>query len=391
MIQLHRIFLALISISIIACSKDEAAPSLVDLGISSVANADAGSSYTNSKADIRISHNGIPSGENTGNLKLAIAYLDANGDGHTDVFMGTGEYLLNGEVNCILAINDGQDNFSSVTAPFSDNMPQATHARKTINCDFNGDGLDDLLIFDHGYDADPFPGSQPKLIMQTSVGTFTWKKLADQTGFHHGGAGADIDNDGDIDVFVGGHDPFFYINDGNGNFEKVDNRFDRSMEMFTVELIDVDQDGFIDLLLAGHEFEGQKTSIYWGSSSGSFSIDLRTIVPSVDGYGTVVDLDAEDLDGDGHRDLIINRTGGGNNNFYQGSWIQLLRNNADRSFTDVTTGSVDDPGGASEQWFPWIRVQDLDNDGDLDIFPDNADAGFRLMHTGTPYWSRFID
>ncbi len=383
------VFILLIS----SCSKDDdSTPSIVDLGITASTNANAGSSYTNAKTDIRIDYNHIPAGENTGNLRFGIAYLDANGDNHTDVFMATGEYLLDGEVNSILAINDGQNNFTVNTSAFNDNMPPATHARKSIKCDFNGDGLDDLMVFDHGYDADPWPGSQIKLIMQTSAGSFSWKKLADQTGFHHGGAGADIDNDGDIDVFVGGWDPFFYVNDGNGNFEKVDNRFDRSTgDIFTAELIDVDKDGFVDLLIGGHEFENTKTTIYWGSSTGSYSTDLRTIIDPVDSYGTVLDIDAEDLNGNGKIDLVINRTGGGNNNFYEGSWIQILSNEGDRMFIDRTTSVLDDPGSSNYPWFPWIRIQDLDNDGDLDIFPDDAGVGFRLMNNGAPYWSRFID
>ena len=395
MLTNKKAFPLLFIIVFFSCTKDEVeVPTLADLGISASVDANAGSSYTNSKLDpvTRISYRTIPSGENSGNLRDAIAYLDANHDGNTDVFIATGEYLLAGEVDCILALNDGQNNFTISSAEFNGNMPPATHARKTIKCDFNGDELEDLMVFDHGYDADPWPGGQIKLIMQAGPGSFTWTKLTDQTGFHHGGAGADIDNDGDIDVFVGGFDPFFYINDGSGNFEKVDNLFDRSMEnIFTSELIDVDGDGFVDLLTAAHEHEGDDTSIYWGSSKGSYSMDARTIIPPVDGYGTVLDLDAEDLNGDGHRDLVVNRTGGGNANFYQGSWIQVLKNNKDRSFSDVTISVVDDPGSGDYEWFPWIRIQDLDADGDLDIFPDNADVSFRLMNNGTPYWSRFID
>ena len=133
-------------------------------------------------------------------------------------------------------------------------MPPATHARKTLVADFNGDALMDMFVLDHGFDSSPFPGSDPKLIIQNTAGSFTWSKLTDQTGFHHGGAAADIDNDGDIDVFVGGFEPFFFINDGSAGFTKVDDRFDGSIgKVFAAELIDVDEDGFVDLLLGAHE------------------------------------------------------------------------------------------------------------------------------------------
>ena len=44
-------------------------------------------------------------------------------------------------------------------------------------------------------------------------------------GFHHGAASADIDSDGDLDIFVCSDvAPFFLLNDGQGNFiQSTDN------------------------------------------------------------------------------------------------------------------------------------------------------------------------
>lgn len=362
---------------------------VVNLGISAAVNADANSSYSNSKTDIYIPRSAIPRPAGTGTLSDAVAYLDADGDGDTDVFLATGEYLLEGEVNSILALNDGSQNFTSSTAQFSGgSMPPATHARKTIVSDFNNDSLQDMFVFDHGYDAAPFPGNQPKLIMQNSTGNFSWAKLTAQTGFHHGGAAADIDNDGDTDIFVGGFEPFFFVNDGSGNFVKTDDRFDNSMtQIFAAELIDVDRDGFVDLLIGGHEREGNGPLIYWGSTTGSYSMSLRTVIPPVLYFGAILDFDAEDLDGDGDRDLIINRSRDGDDGagkgFYQGRTIQLLVNNGGRDFVDMTSTNIDYPGGDADQWFPWVRAQDVDDDGDIDFAPDDAGRGFGYLNDGT--------
>ena len=82
----HNIIL-LISIIIISCSKDDnPTSSQENLNISPSSNADAGSSYMNSKTDIHVENFGLPSGANSGSLRDAISYLDANGDGFTDVF-----------------------------------------------------------------------------------------------------------------------------------------------------------------------------------------------------------------------------------------------------------------------------------------------------------------
>lgn len=257
--------------------------------------------------------------------------------------------------------------------------------------DFNGDGRDDVLVFDHGFDSNPFPGSQPKLIMQDSPGSFSWSKLPD-TGFHHGGAAADIDNDGDIDVFIGGFDPFFYVNDGSAGFSKSIERFDGSIDkVFSAELIDVDKDGFVDLLVGAHERDGDQTAIYWGSSAGSFEASLRTVVAASPPFGAVLDIDAEDIDQDGDRDLILNRTRDGNDgpgmDFYIGRRTQLLLHDGNRGFTDGTT-QIDDSGTDFDAWFPWIRIQDVDNDGDPDITPDNQGVGYVYLNDGSGLFTK---
>lgn len=362
------------------------ATTTLDLKITPSADADARSSYSHSMPDIRVPYSFLPAPSGVGNLRDAVAYLDADGDGDTDVFMATGEYLLQGEVGSFLALNNGGSVTTWSTAPaqaFGGELPPATHARKSITSDFDNDGLADLFVFDHGYDASPFPGAPPKLIMQTAPGVFAWQRMPD-TGFHHGGAAADIDNDGDIDIFVGGFDPFFYVNDGQAHFSKATDRFDGSMDkVFSAELIDVDRDGFVDLLIGAHERDGDVTAVYWGNSTGAYTTARRTTIPAVQYFGAVLDFDAQDIDADGDRDLILNRTRDGNDGpgqeFYIGRTIQILENQGGRQFADATATRIDLPEGVAglggTDWFPWLRAQDHDGDGDIDLFPDNLMAG----------------
>ena len=343
--------------------------------------ADAGSSYRNSRTDAWIEFRSIPSG----GFDMARAYLDADGDGDTDLFLGTGEWLSEGEIDSEMYINNGYGSFSLDQSVFDGSPPPATHARKSLTADFNGDGLNDVLILDHGYDAPPFPGSNPKLVIQDSPGSFSWSRLPDK-GFHHGGAAGDIDNDGDIDIFVAEWFPFFYINDGSGVFTRDDTRIDSSIPtMFTAELIDVDMDGFIDLLVGGHEREGAETTIYWGSSAGSYRASEKTVLLAASPFGVVLDIDAEDIDRDGDRDLVLNRTRDGDDGdglgFYVGRRTQLLIHDGNRGFTNGT-GQIDDPGNDTDIWFPWIRLQDIDADGDIDIVPDDKAVGYVYLNDG---------
>lgn len=385
--SLRNVLVALLCAALGGC---ELLSGLSDLGITPSANADAGSSYQNAKTDVWIAYSSLPRPDGSG-LGDAIAYLDADGDGDTDVFLGTGLALIHGEVDSEMYISDGGGGFSLDQSVFGGSAPPATHARKSVVADFDSDGLEDLLVFDHGFDSNPFPGSQPKLIMQDSPGSFSWSKLPD-TGFHHGGAAADIDNDGDIDVFVGGFEPFFYINDGSAGFSRVDDRFDGSIaKVFTAELIDVDRDGFVDLMVGAHERDGDQTSIYWGSSTGSYDASLRTIIAASPPFGAVIDIDAEDIDQDGDRDLVVNRTRDGDDGqgmgFYVGRRTQLVLQDGNRGFTDGTV-RIDAPGTDFDPWFPWIRIQDVDNDGDLDIAPDNQEVGYVYLNDGSGVFTK---
>jgi hypothetical protein len=135
-------------------------------------------------------------------------------------------------------------------------------------------------------------------------------------------------------------------------------------------MIDIDEDGFVELIVVGHEQNGSPSSIYWGNSTGVYHPELKTLLPPVLRWGTVIDFDAEDIDSDGDRDLILTRTGGGSINFYRGYHLQILVNEGEKRFVDQTERRIeeaDDPNGVP---IYWIHLQDLDGNGALDIMED---------------------
>ena len=170
-------------------------------------------------------------------------------------------------------------------------------------------------------------------------------------------------------------------------------RFDSSMDkIFSAELIDIDEDGFVDLLIGAHERDGDRTGIYWGNTTGAYSSSSRTIIPAVASFGAIMDFDAEDIDGNGSRDLVINRTRDGDDGpgmgFYQGRTLQLLRHDGNRGFTDITGTNVDFPGGDADLWFPWIRLQDRNIDGFVDIASDDMGDGVIFHNDGNGVFTR---
>ncbi len=332
----------------------------LNLNIAANPNVDTTNSYTLRKTSMYVDSGTFPNHYMTAH---AIAYADINRDGNMDVFLCEVSGTVNRKPVQVL-INNGSNIFSDQTLTTITNAePGAVHARKALTGDYNGDGWPDFIIIAHGYDRPPFPGEYPLLFLSNGNGTLRYVSgFENLVGFHHGGASADIDADGDIDIFITDTiAPFFLINDGNGNFTKDTSRIPSEINITggTAELIDIDKDGFVDLVVG--------TTIYWGSSSGTYKASNKTTLPSIEGWDAVVDFAAEDIDSDGFKDLIINRTG--STNFYVGRYIQILRQAASRTFSDESASRI--TMNTTQGWMYWLRVQDINGDGHVDIFIDD--------------------
>ena len=329
----------------------------------------------------------------------AVAYGDFDGDGDEDIFAPELSLDADGMLSPIpvpvkLYANDG-GRFSLADWMFSGEIPKAVHPRKALTGDFNGDGKPDIFLAAHGYDAPPFPGEPPVLLLSSDNGLQYVSNLADldgyRVGFHHSAASADIDHDGDLDIFVtdSQSSSFFLKNDGEGVFvydtSAVPSDLRHPMGIYTSELIDVDDDGYPDLLVGGHEFEGMPITIYWGGSSGIYTNWRKTTLPAIEGYGIVLDLDAEDLDGDGMRDIVVNRTG--DDPFYTGYFLQIVAGVGERQFTDETAQRIPD-GADSDAWLLWVRLDDLNGDGYPDILIDDPfNWGLHWLNDGAGHFT----
>lgn len=165
---------------------------------------------------------------------------------------------------------------------------------------------------------------------------------------------ADLDNDGDVDVVS--MDIFkgkivFMLGDGAGGFTNVG---EVALDPSTLEwpgfviARDFDDDGFLDIATAVNS--GGRISITHSPASGSFS--SPALQSSVTVGSEPVGLDAADLDGDGHEDLIVANSGD--------RTVETLLSNGDGTFQSRETRSCP---------FPPIVVTtaDFDADGYLDV------------------------
>ena len=326
----------------------------------------------------------------------AVAYGDFDTDGDEDVFVDEISHdtsripweLSPNPTAAVMFLNDGSGNFERSDELFGGSVPMTVHPRKAITSDFNGDGRTDIFVAAHGFDRPPFPGEAAVLLLSSDSGLVQAPSMERATGFLHGAASGDIDADGDLDILVADHrNPFALVNEGSGTFSfsldplPVSLSPGRHLGMYTVELIYLDDDPFVDLLAAGHEHEGMVTRAFWGDGSGTYSDDRVSEIQSVDGWGIVLDIDAEDLDGDGAKEIILDRTT--NEPSYEGFYIQVLTGRGGRQFEDRTERWLERHSSTEIEWLDWLRVVDLDEDGDLDLFADDCgDHGLHWLNDG---------
>ena len=351
-----------------------------------------GTSYITAQQSARWAFPFTPRGPDFGQFLSAFSWHDVNNDGFLDQISAPGGYEFDGVGSYTpfeIWLDDGMGNFTSGINLLNGSGAEAMHPRKMLKGDINGDGVTDFVVLDHGYDAAPFPGEPLRLILSDGSGAFSVETRTNVKGFLHGGALSDLDHDGDLDLLIAGFTTRIYFNDGKANFSEEAGRIP-DQQSFINEIFDLDGDGYLDIARGAHEDEKQVTRLFWGSSSAIYTNSRSIDIPAVDGYGIIEDFDAVDIDGDGDRDLIVNRTGDNTGpGVYVGWSIQILINEGNRSFVDETSQRMDMANG-SENPFGWMWLLDIDNDGDLDMAGENFFELLGWKNDGAGVFTRFI-
>lgn len=309
------------------------------------------------------------------------ALADFNADGLPDILVARGEWQSSDAFPVDIFINDGDGSLSNATLGIiPEPIPRTQNPREIILAEFNGDGRLDVYIADHGDDRAPYPGYQNRLILSAPGGGLVdaTGNLPQQSDFTHSAAAADIDSDGDIDIYAGNIyggnriPPQILVNDGQARFSVARGllpaaQADMNRNKYTTSLFaDINNDGSPDLIL-GADDSTQASAVLLNDGTGRFSL-LPDAMPQKPHAATDIALDmaAADLNADGHLDLLISWTKGDPS--YQGRYIQVLMNDGDATFTDDTEARL--PPQSFEDtywWFKFVELTDADEDGDLDI------------------------
>jgi hypothetical protein len=253
--------------------------------------------------------------------------------------------------------------------------------------DYDGDGWYDLFFSD---------GASPRLYRNLGDGTFTDVTAAAGLPLDMVGVNValfvDLDNDADLDLFLGNftRENRLFRNDGDGTFTDVSADAGLGRNFVVVATAgDYDLDGDLDLYLGRYldpRVALPTTLFYTRNSEGNSLLrndgDLRftdvTEEAGVRDGGLSLGVTWGDYDEDGDPDLYIANDFGRN---------ALLRNEGDGTFTDVSaeSGAIDFGFGMSASW------GDVDNDGDFDLYVSNVRSGQRWYGQATTLYQYLIN
>jgi hypothetical protein len=194
----------------------------------------------------------------------------------------------------------------------------------------------------------------------------------------------DADKDGDLDLYVvsGGNawqpqaDEYqdrLYLNDGKGNFSKSGKSLpDMKESGSVVRPFDYDNDGDLDLLVGGRhipwDYPAPETSRILQNENGTFKDVTKTVAKDLMHLGLVTDAVWTDFDQNGTTDIIL-----------VGEWMPITFIRYDgKKFTNATAQfGVKN----SEGWWYSIEVADMDNDGDQDLIAGNLGLNYKYKAT----------
>lgn len=256
--------------------------------------------------------------------------------------------------------------------------------------DVNADGREDIYL---GGSA----GTEGALMLQNADGSFTKKiqpAFAKDKAFEDGGAiffDADGDKDYDLYVVSGGaqftagnamYQDRLYINDGKGNFIRSASALPKEINNGSYVIsADMDDDGDMDLFVCGGVMPGKfprhDNNMLLRNDKGKFT----DITPAEMNNTGIVNYAAwGDMDGDSKNELLI-----------AGEWmpVMIFKKTGEQWMKVDATVSINSPVDKKESaalsdlsgWWNTIQLSDIDKDGDLDIIAGNRGVNSKIRAT----------
>ncbi|NPA67688.1 MAG: hypothetical protein GXO50_03670 [Chlorobi bacterium] len=299
-----------------------------------------------------------------------MAWGDYDRDGDYDVLISGIDDLTN--VNCCLFKNNGDTTFTNSGVVFSQ-----IYQGDLLFIDFNNDNFLDIAV--SGKTEENLKITE--LYSNNGDGSFSKLLIADiDSVFNSSFAGADFDNDGDIDLLISGTDNSdtricsILRNNGNNTFQKINIDIE-GISNGSIQPADFNNDAEIDLLVFGINNINQRVgNIYLNDGNFNF-IKQNNVLPEL----AYASSDVGDYNQDGFIDFAVT----GMNQ--SGTLVsEIFKNNGNGTYTNINAGLI----GLYQSSSKW---GDYDNDGDLDLilcgFGDSERYSLLYNNTGNDVFS----
>lgn len=345
---------------------------------------------------------------------MGVATGDVDNDGDTDLF-------LTRVGKCSLYLNRGDGTFVDGTEAAG--LSCTGYATSAAFLDGDGDGLLDLYVcryvpWNHPKDdyvcldaqgkkqycsVHVYPGLEHRYYRNAGGGRFVDATRTSGIGGHLGRGLAvvcdDYDRDGKPDLFVANDETpnFLWKGLGNGRFEEVAaasgfayNESGVATAGMGLDVADVDGDGDDDVIES--DFQGQRKTLYVGSSQGFFTPNgenkgLGDMPRSRLGFG----IGFLDFDLDTWPDVFIanghvNEMNDPENPYFQTA--QLFRNSGQGVYADASEALGE--YGRTPYLGRGVAFGDFDNDGDPDILVGNNGGPVVLLRNDLTHRNHWL-
>jgi len=277
-------------------------------------------------------------------------------------------------------LNDSSGGFYESSIIIGNNIGLQSGTRQAVVGDYNGDLVPDVIFASHGGHGGP--GGLPSMLLSngtsfvfsefTNIPYMWWARAAS----------GDIDNDGDLDVILGGNTQGYLINDGSANFTYLTEyivNYPRS-NVGVISLYDINKDGQVDLFIK--DPNGANDELYY-NDSGTFNYNDRVALPGPVLNGVFYDAEDRlfyDLDNDNVEEIITFFIPPSFTNGPE-SYIQVLKK-IGNEYVDVTSTFITSPSITKTLVF--LRISDIDKNGKVNLFEyENKTGSWNIEWNGT--------